>query len=303
MYLGWIFAGISIAVCLVIALLLSVAIFRKRHFPEDGKSDNIRYGIENDGAGMKWIFVGTGISICILFAMAVYALVTLNRAANLPSPPVLSLTVTGYDWWWKVDYDIDDPSRRIVTANEIHIPVGVPILLKLNSADVIHAFWVPLLAGKTQMIPGLTNQQWLQADAPGIYRGQCTQYCGVQHAHMALEVVAQSMADFRAWEAAQRTQIAASNIPGVVAGEKLFIDRCGACHTIRGTEAMGAHAPDLTHLISRRLIAAGLMTNTPEHRLDWIMHAQQLKPGSRMPDIALAPTEAADLAAFLSTLN
>lgn len=296
MYLGWVFSIISFTVCIAIALLLAVAISRKR-LPEDDRK------IGHEGVGLRWIYLGTGISICMLFAMAMYALVTLNQATTLPAPPLLTLTVTGYDWWWKVEYNDGDAAYRFVTANEIHIPVGSPVLIMLNSADVIHAFWVPMLAGKTQMIPGLTNQQWIQADVPGVYRGQCTQYCGVQHAHMAFEVVAQMLPDFRAWQAAQLAPSKPPSDPGVAAGQKLFVDRCGACHAIRGTEAAGAHAPDLTHLLSRRLIAAGLLINTPEHLLDWVAHAQQLKPGSRMPSIALAPAEAAELSAFLSTLN
>jgi len=304
MYLGWVFATIVIAVCIVVTVLLAIAIYRRRPEPDrggDAKGNHYEIGDANDG--MRWVFIGTGISIYMLFAMTIYALVTLKQVARPPAPPALTLTVTGYDWWWKIDYDDDDPARRFVTANEIHIPVGLPVLIKLNSADVIHAFWVPMLAGKTQMIPGLTNQQWLQADVPGVYLGQCTQYCGVQHAHMVIEVVAQLMPDFLAWQAAQRASSKAFSGDSVLAGEKLFIDRCGACHAIRGTGATGAHAPELTHLLSRRLIAAGLLTNTPEHVLNWVEHAQQLKPGSRMPSIALAPDEASTLSAFLSTLN
>jgi cytochrome c oxidase subunit 2 len=179
----------------------------------------------------------------------------------------------------------------------------LPVLIKLKSADVIHAFWIPTLAGKTQMIPGLTNQQWIEADVEGVYRGQCTQYCGVQHAHMGLEVVAQSDAEFRQWQDAQRKAVIATSAIDIEAGKQLFLDRCAGCHTIRGTEAVGAHAPDLTHLKSRHLIAAGLLTNTPEHLLHWITHAQDIKPGARMPSMALTATETSSLSAFLSTLN
>ncbi|MFA5016893.1 MAG: c-type cytochrome, partial [Methylobacter sp.] len=224
-----------------------------------------------------------------------------NAIANPTHAPALTLTVTGYDWWWKVEYEDDDPTRSFVTANEIHIPVGQPVLVKLKSADVIHAFWVPVLAGKTQMIPGLANQQWIQADVEGVYGGQCTQYCGVQHAHMGLEIVAQSEDEFRTWQDAQRGE--AEMTAGINAGKSLFLDRCAGCHAIRGTEAVGAHAPDLTHLNSRRLIAAGLLTNTPDHLAQWITHAQDLKPGARMPSMVLTATELNALSAFLSTLN
>ena len=294
MFLGWVFAALLVAIFVIIALLLLRAIFRKRPAVDPGL-------LGREDEGMRWVYIGTGISTCILFALAIYTLVTLNAIAKPTRAPALTLTVTGYDWWWKVEYEDDDPTRRFVTANEIHIPVGQPVLVKLKSADVIHAFWVPMLAGKTQMIPGLTNQQWLEADAEGVYSGQCTQYCGVQHAHMGLEVVAQSEDEFRTWQDAQRRS--ADMTAGVDAGKALFLDRCAGCHAIRGTEAVGAHAPDLTHLNSRRLIAAGLLTNTPDHLVQWIIHAQDLKPGARMPSMVLTETEISALSAFLSTLN
>jgi len=294
MVLGWVFAALLVAIFGSIALLLVWAVFRKRP-AVDPRS------IGREDEGMPWIYIGTGISACILFALAIYALITLNAIANPTHAPALTLTVTGYDWWWKVEYEDDDPTRSFVTANEIHIPVGQPILVKLKSADVIHAFWVPMLAGKTQMIPGLANQQWIQADVEGVYGGQCTQYCGVQHAHMGLEIVAQSEDEFRTWQDAQRGE--AEMTAGINAGKSLFLDRCAGCHAIRGTEAVGAHAPDLTHLNSRRLIAAGLLTNTPDHLAQWITHAQDLKPGARMPSMVLTATELNALSAFLSTLN
>jgi len=294
MVLGWVFAALLVAIFGSIALLLVWAVFRKRP-AVDPRS------IGREDEGMPWIYIGTGISTCILFALAIYALITLNAIANPTHAPALTLTVTGYDWWWKVEYEDDDPTRSFVTANEIHIPVGQPILVKLKSADVIHAFWVPMLAGKTQMIPGLANQQWIQADVEGVYGGQCTQYCGVQHAHMGLEIVAQSEDEFRTWQDAQRGE--AEMTAGINAGKSLFLDRCAGCHAIRGTEAVGAHAPDLTHLNSRRLIAAGLLTNTPDHLVQWITHAQNLKPGARMPSMVLTATELNALSAFLSTLN
>ncbi|MGA7813908.1 c-type cytochrome, partial [Caballeronia sp.] len=201
--------------------------------------------------------------------------------------------------------DAADPSQRFVTANEIHIPVGEPVRIRLNSADVIHAFWVPILAGKTQTIPGQTNEQWIQADHPGVYRGQCSQFCGAQHAHMAFEVIAQSRADFAAWSAQQAKPHLPTSLasPSVAAGQKVFNERCAGCHTIRGSLAEGVQAPDLTHLDSRRLIAAGMLRNTAANQLDWITHAQQIKPESMMPSMILNPDEATDLSAFLATLK
>jgi cytochrome c oxidase subunit 2 len=296
MHLGWVFTGLLTVIFIIIVLLLVKAIFHKRCIEDS-------YSIEGEEQGMSWIYIGTGITACILFAMTVYMLLTLNRVAKPAHAPALTLTVTGYDWWWKVEYEDDDPSRRFITANEIHIPVGQPVLLKLKSVDVIHAFWVPVLAGKTQMIPGLTNQQWIEADAEGIYLGQCTQYCGVQHAHMGLEVVAQSEAEFAAWQNAQRKKAATILTGDIDAGWKIFLEQCAGCHAVRGTEANGIHGPDLTHLNSRRLLAGGLLTNTPDNLERWITHAQELKPGARMPSMVLTTAEMSALSAFLSTLN
>lgn len=230
---------------------------------------------------------------------------TLESVASPAKAPALTIDVTAYDWWWKVEYpDPDDGSRRFATANEIHIPVGVPVEVKLRSADVIHAFWVPQLAGKTETIPGQVNEQWIQADAPGIYRGQCSQFCGAQHAHMAFEVIAQPEAEFEAWSRAQMRDAAPDGgEPAVVAGRHLFGERCAGCHAVRGTDAAGMQAPDLTHLGSRRLIAAGQLTNTADHQLDWIEHAQRIKPDSLMPSIALSASEAVAVSAYLTTLR
>lgn len=296
MVLGWVLAALSVAVCLIIGSLLLAAIAHKRN-PEDFQK------IGREGEGLRWISIGTGVSTCLLFSIAVYAMITLNAGAKPAKAPELTLTVTGHDWWWEVAYNDADAERRFVTANEIHIPVGVPVLIKLVSADVIHAFWVPQLAGKTQMIPGQINQQWLQADVPGVYRGQCAQYCGVQHAHMALEVVAQEAGDFKEWQEKQLQSAVLSSDLSYVKGLTLFIDRCSGCHTVRGTYASGNHAPDLTHLNARRKIAAGLLANNPENAINWIIHAQRLKPGARMPSIGLSQSEIGDLSAFLATLN
>ncbi|MEP6605084.1 MAG: cytochrome c oxidase subunit II [Nitrosospira sp.] len=296
MYLGWLLAGVSVTVFLIIALLLVTAMLRKRPALAP-------YAIGREDEGLWWIYIGTGISTFVLLGLVVYSLMVLNEVAKPPGTPTITVTVTGYDWWWKIEYEHDDPAQRIVTANELHIPVGQPVLIKLKSADVIHAFWVPTLAGKTQMIPGLTNQQWLQADFPGIYTGQCAQYCGAGHAHMGLEVIAESSQDFEKWQDAQRRTATFALVASQELGHKLFMERCAGCHAIRGTDAKGRHAPDLTHVNSRRRLAAGRLTNTPDQLMNWVINAQQIKPGSRMPSIALSESEKSALALFLSTLD
>jgi cytochrome c oxidase subunit 2 len=298
--LDWIFTAICVAVCVIVGGLLSAAILRRR---PDAPLQQLAHGTN----GLRWIVIGVGITVPVLIAMLVYALFTLDQVASPAETPALTITVTAYDWWWKVDYDdAPDASARFVTANEIHIPTGEPVRFKLKSANVIHTFWVPRLAGKTQAIPGQTNEQWLQADAPGVYRGQCSQFCGAQHAHMAFEVIAESRADFAAWSAQQAQQARATDMQAdaaVSAGKTLFLDKCAGCHAIRGTEAQGAQAPDLTHLNSRRLIAAGTLSNTVQNQLAWITEAQRIKPDSLMPSIALKRDEAASLSAYIATLK
>lgn len=286
LWLDWTFTTIVCAVCLIVGGLLVAALVRRRPAGTEP--------IAHDGRGLMWIYIGTGISSVVLVAMAVHAVLALDAVAEPPTSPALTIKVTGYDWWWRADYG------DFTTANEIHIPVGVPVRIDLASADVIHAFWVPQLAGKTEMIPGRSNHQWLQADTPGIYRGQCTQFCGLQHAHMAFEVVAQSPADFARWRTAQAAPAAAAaGDPGAA----LFVANCGGCHTVRGTPANGAHAPDLTHLMSRRTIAAGTLDNTPRNLALWIAHPQSIKPGVNMPDTVLPAADLARLDAYLGALK
>ncbi|CAL8480585.1 cytochrome c oxidase subunit II [Caballeronia sp. S22] len=293
LYLGWVLAAICIAVCAIIAVMLIIGMFRRRK-PEDPRALSA-------GGGTSFVYIGTAVSTVALLGIAVYMLVVLARVAEPPSEPAMTITVTAYDWWWKVDYG--DGPTHFSTANELHIPVGVPVLVLLKSADVIHAFWVPDLSGKTQAIPGVINRQWIQADRAGVFRGQCTQYCGVQHAHMAFEVYAQPQADFERWTAAQRMPPSAPISAQAVRGAKLFEKRCAGCHTVRGTGATGVQAPDLTHVLSRRLLAAGTVVNSPESLMDWVQHVQEIKPGALMPDMKLSPAEAGDLSAYLATLR
>ncbi len=291
MRLGWALAALAVAVALIVSVLLVGAIIRKRPPPTKRDASHV----QGEGGGMRWVWIGTGISSVALFVALAYVLVTLESVASPRKEPALTIAITAYDWWWKIDY------AGVTTANEIHIPVGEPVKIELRSADVIHAFWVPRLAGKTQTIPGVVNEQWIQADRAGVYRGQCSQFCGAQHAHMAFEVIAEPRAQFDAWYAAQARPHAADATAS--AGQRLFLDRCAGCHAVRGSDANGTQAPDLTHLNSRRLIAAGTLPNTESNQLDWIRHAQRIKPDSLMPSIALTAAEAAALSAYLRTLQ
>jgi cytochrome c oxidase subunit 2 len=293
LHLDWILTAICSLVCVVIATMLGIAIFRRRK-REDSRAISA-------GGGLRLVYIGTVISTMMLAGIGIYMLWVLAAVADPPREPALAITVTAYDWWWKVDYG--DSNDHFATANEIHIPVGEPVLVKLRSADVIHAFWVTELSGKTQTIPGVVNRQWIQSDHPGIFRGQCTQYCGVQHAHMAFEVYAEPRATFDRWYAAQQQAAIAPQTAQAIRGSRIFNERCAGCNAVRGSTAAGVQAPDLTHVRSRRLLAAGTIVNTPENVMQWIEHAQDVKPGTLMPSMKLTPAEAGDLSAYIATLK
>ena len=288
---------VSIVVMVVIAVLLVAALYRRRARPASARE----LTVARDEGGMSWIYIGVGVSTVVLIACAAWTMFTVAAVAMPAHAADLTLQVTASQWWWNVRYRNDDASQVFDAPNEIHIPVGRPVRIELSSTDVIHSFWIPKLAGKMDVIPGQTNVTWLQADAPGIYRGQCGEYCGVQHAHMAMYVVADSPRDYAAW--ADRQRAAAAPAPALARGEQSFVSHCGACHTVRGTGAGGILGPDLTHLKSRQTIAAGLLPNTPGNLSAWIADAQALKPGTRMPTMALSGPDLSAVVAYLDTLN
>ncbi|MGH7657441.1 MAG: cytochrome c oxidase subunit II, partial [Gemmatimonadales bacterium] len=190
------------------------------------------------------------------------------------------------------------------TANEIHVPVGRPVRVRLRTGDVIHSFWVPELAGKLDLIPGQENTMWFQADSAGIYHGQCAEYCGMQHAHMGIEVVAVSMEDFELWRAGQLAPAVEPDDRAAWLGKQVFQSAgCAGCHTVRGTDAQGVLGPDLTHVASRRTLAAGAIPNTRGWLAGWIVSAQSLKPGAHMPDVPLDSEELQAVLAYVENLR
>lgn len=232
-------------------------------------------------ASHKFI-VGAGFvaPVIVLTACLVYGLSTTARLNAPPEPGELTIRVTGEMWWWRVQY-LDGDRTLFETANEIRIPTGAPVTFQLTSADVIHSFWVPRLAAKLDMIPGRTNTLRLQADAPGAYRGQCTEFCGAAHALMAFEVIAVAPAEFEAWRARQTTE--ASPVTES-RGQLVFANAgCGTCHAVSGTDANGRAGPSLTHFASRRTLGGGILPNDRETLRRWIADAGALKPGARMP--------------------
>jgi cytochrome c oxidase subunit 2 len=218
---------------------------------------------------------------------------------------VLEATITGHQWWWDIRYDDKTPANIFSTANELHVPVGQTVRLKLDSADVIHSVWIPNLAGKRDVIPGRSDSLFVRADKPGIWRGRCGEFCGLQHSYMELLVVAQPPAQFRAWQAGQRRP-AGQPSGEALRGKDLFEKGpCAVCHVIRGTSATGRSmlAPDLTHLKSRQTIGAGAAPNTRERLAAWIADPHAAKPGVHMPPLPQRPAEMAALLSYLETLK
>jgi cytochrome c oxidase subunit 2 len=213
--------------------------------------------------------------------------------------------VIGHQWWWQIQYVGLGPSNRLETANEIHIPVGQPVELTLESRDVIHSFWVPALHGKVDLIPGVENHLRLQADRPGTYEGQCAEFCGAEHARMRFLVVAQSPEDFAKWMHDQSQPAQPPLEAAAIHGADLFQSRaCGLCHTVRGTQALGTIGPDLTHFGSRQRLAADSLPNQHAYVAAWITRAQSFKPGALMPDVTnFRGDELDDLARYIDQLR
>lgn len=248
------------------------------------------------------VIFGIAIPIVILVSLFGVADVYLvqKTAAPRPSQTGLTVHVIGHQWWWEVRY----PGTDAVTANEIHIPTGTRVNVVATTADVIHSFWVPQLARKIDEVPGRNNRVMLYASRPGRFRGQCAEFCGFQHANMSLFVVAQPRAAFNAWLARMETPAPAPTSAVAQTGERAFMtNQCASCHEIRGTNARGLVGPDLTHLATRRTLAAALIRNTPAELRAWIADPQAIKPGSRMPDLGLSPTEYDQIAAYLDGLH
>ncbi len=299
--LTWFTLVVSVAVCLIITVLLWLAVRRTR--PGDDGKDMRAIPIERGANGIRWITTGLLLSALPLLATLVWTMVTLSAVAGPPANPGLILDVTAHQFWWEVRYGGDQPSDEFATANEIHIPTGVPVLVRLHGGDVIHSFWVPKLSGKTDMIPGQTNTSWMQADQPGRYLGQCSEFCGYQHAHMQFTVVAESKADFETWRSAQLQPAPQPATPEQMRGLAVVEYRCGLCHQVRGTNAGAVSAPDLTHLMSRSTLAAGTLPNDYGNLAGWIQAPQAAKPGNQMPNQLLSGEQLSDTLAYLELLK
>jgi len=245
-----------------------------------------------------------GVTVAILLVFISYD-IGAGRSLLAPSRSnYLTIHVTGHQWWWEVEYADTLPHDRVTTANEIHIPVGEPVRVELSAHDVIHSLWVPELAGKRDLVPGYHQAVWLQADTAGVYRGQCAEFCGLQHAHMALYVIADPPDRFQSWLASQRQPAPAPGDSVAARGLRVFLGaQCPLCHSIAGTPAYGNVGPDLTHLASRNTIAAGTLANTRGNLGGWITNPRSIKPGTTMPPSQLEPRDLQALLAYLETLK
>jgi cytochrome c oxidase subunit 2 len=263
----------------------------KRHHESDPL---MRTGLIAWGA-----LVGTG-----LVALAIASFIADRGMASAAANERLSITVTGNQWWWDIRYNAADSSKMVRTANEIHLPVGVPVRILLRSNDVIHSFWVPSLAGKQDLIPGRDNDITITPRKVGIYRGQCAEFCGAEHAKMALVVDVDSYPDFLKWWHHQLQEAPTPADPLALAGYKYVTSReCSSCHAIAGTPAGGTVGPDLTHLASRRTIAAGTMPMNEGNLYGWVADPQSIKPGTKMPTVGLEPDQLHAVVTYLETLK
>lgn len=270
----------------------------------------LRYAFARDGAGKRWVareqtvlLGGLALPVIVLTALLVYGLTLTNRLIAPSEEGALRIRVIGEQWWWRVVY-LDGDETLFETANEIVIPVGAPVLLELESADVIHSLWIPQLSGKLDMIPGRRNVLRVTAAHPGLFGGQCAEYCGGAHTWMKFSVRALPAASFSEWLTHEASAAEAPATPAAARGARVFVEQgCGECHAVRGVSA-GVLGPDLTHMGARATVAAGMFPMSRTALARWIAEAQQLKPGNRMPSYnELSEEELGALAAYLEGLE
>lgn len=281
----------ALVIFLVVTALVTYATYKYRERPGRKAPQN---------TGNNKLEIAWSIPPVLILVVVFFFTVKTMHAVDPPSgDDKADLIVTGHQWWWEVKY-VDS---GVITANEIHIPVGNRFLVRLESADVIHDFWVPQLARKIDAIPGRSNYLYLEADKPGAYRGVCAEYCGTQHAGMRILVIAETPENFAQWEQTQNAPPHQSAEPQVLLGAKLLSEKtCYNCHTVAGTGSTETIGPDLTYVATRRTLGAGVLQNSPENLRAWLKDPQKFKPGSHMPDFQLSETEVQALVAYLESL-
>ncbi len=297
-HLWWTLLGVCGTVYVVVMVALAVAARRR------SRAEGVEARAGEDRRLTRVVATGVAITAVLLVAILATSATTTRGLASLSADRALRIRVIGNQWWWRIEYEDVEPSLRFETANEIHLPVGRPVLLELGSSDVIHSLWVPSLHGKRDLIPGQLNTLWLQADREGVFRGQCAEYCGLQHAHMGIVVVAEAPEKFEAWRAAQRSPAPEPRTDEERRGREVLLSRsCVFCHTVRGTHAAGKVGPDLTHLAGRMTLAAGTLPNTRGPLAGWIVDSQHVKPGNLMPQNPMDPMDLQALVSYLQGLE
>jgi cytochrome c oxidase subunit II len=293
--LWWLMLGAGGTIYLVVIGVLLIAVLRRRRTDDNPISDLIT---------TRWSLLGGAVlPAVVLSGLFLVVLRSLGAGASDPRPGELVVEITGRQWWWEIRYRVGASSEPLISANELHIPAGRRIAIRLTSADVIHSFWVPRLQGKTDLVPGMTTVSWIEADTAGVYGGRCAEYCGLQHARMALLVVAHDPEEFARWLARERRPGTEAADSLAERGRTVFLGKCASCHTVRGIEANGRAGPDLTHVASRFSLAAGTLRNNLASLGGWIVSAQHLKPGSGMPNVPLTAEHFRSLLHYLQTLK
>jgi cytochrome c oxidase subunit 2 len=292
MVLWWVMFGVSSFVFLVVLTMLGRGLFRRRRADDQASEE---------GGGRYLFMWGVIFPAIVLLVLFVATLVVLRaQAREDDAQHAFTVDVIAHRWWWEIRYD----DQGFTTANELHLPTGQPVLVRITSADVIHSLWVPQLQRKMDAIPGRANIVTLEADRDGVYRGECAEFCGLEHARMRFVVVSQSQIEFDGWVHDQQAVPTPPTDATVREGQQVFLgSSCVYCHTIRGTNASGTIGPDLTHVASRMELAAGSVPNVPGYLQGWIMDPQSIKPGTQMPASPLSPQEAHELIAYLESLH
>jgi cytochrome c oxidase subunit 2 len=280
-----------------------VALMRRRRADSATEPDLSGY-VQPEHRLRRSVVTASIASVVLLVGLVVADAVTDRALSKLPVAHAVHIELVGWDWWWQGNYAADNAKPGFTVANELHVPVGRPVVVSLSAGDVIHSFWVPNLHGKKDLLPGISSTVEFRADKPGVYRGQCAEFCGTEHAMMAMVVVAEPPEQYEVWAAHQRENAASTRDALAQRGRQVFEQSaCASCHTVRGTSASGAVGPDLTHLMSRQTIAAGRLVNNAANLTAWIRDPGAIKPGSTMPSTPLSAPDLQALVAWLDTLK
>jgi len=273
--LGWALLALSAVVYGLVLAALLWALLRQRRESDETAQTEARL--------TRSVIAAVAVTGVTLVGIAIASWATERRLLAPSGAGAVTIDAIGHQWWWEFRYHDVSPPEIVDSPNELHLPIGVPIVIKTMSRDVIHSFWIPNLQGKRDLVPGQVTHLWLQVDRAGVYRGQCAEYCGHQHAKMAFVVVAEPMTTFRQWLARQRRPANPPHTAAEQRGQHVFLEStCSMCHTVAGTQAGSRLGPDLTHVGSRMMLAAGALPNTPAHLALWVSNSQSVKPGNRM---------------------